>query len=196
MAARGQRVAIRTAGALAAAASAVLLSGCGAEVAQRADLHVGTLAADATGPRARAAIGRSADALDEGRGEAALDHALRAAGHAGLTPEVVLSMARANVALGRLGQAERLLRPLAEARPADAAVQSEFGRLLLAMNRPAEAARVLRLAFSLDPDDALARDGLSESLARLDATGYDPSHENAFTLGHEGGGLYVLRPPS
>ncbi|MBM2574852.1 tetratricopeptide repeat protein [Jannaschia sp. Os4] len=181
---------------IAAVAALTAAAGCGADVAQRADLHVGTLAAKPTGPRARAALDRSEELMMIGRAEAALEHATRAAGHAGLTPEVVRAMARANVGLGRLGQAERLLRPLAESAPGDAAVQSEFGRVLLALDRPAEASRVLRLAFALDPEDTLARDGLSESLARLGEPGYDAGHNEAFTLGHEGGGLYVLGPPS
>lgn len=178
------------------AIAALLLSACGGEVARRDDLHVGTLVDARMGPRARDAAEDGAVALEIGRPGAALAHYTAAAGHAGLTPDVALGLARANIGLGRLNQAEALLRPVAAARQDAAEVQSEYGRLLLRLDRPADASRVLRLAFALNPEDTLVQAALTESLARMDSMGYADDNENAFILGHEGGGLYTLSPPS
>lgn len=133
--------------------------------------------------------------MDAGEAELALAAYTRAAGARGLTPEVKSALAQANIALGRLGQAERLLRDVVEDRPRDARALNNLGVVLLETGRVPEANRVFRAAFALEPLPEI-RDNLRVSAAKLENRRYSPDAEQAFTLTRLANGTYRLSPPA
>ena len=143
--------------------------------------------------------GTSVDALtvghrlmDAGEYELALDEYYRAALENGLTVDVMTSIGSANLALGRLGQAEDILRKATEIDKTYPPAWNNLGVVLMEKDKYAEAANVFRRAFALDSgESAEIRDNLSLALAKLENPEYsEPDTE--FALVRRGGGDYVL----
>ncbi len=111
-------------------------------------------------PRAEAALDEGHAAMAAGDAEGAL-RAFRQAALAGAGPEALAAMGSANLALGRLGQAEPLLRRATERAPGFAAAWNNLGVLLLETGRAAEAAAAFRRAYALgDGASDAVRDNL------------------------------------
>ncbi|MCK0169291.1 tetratricopeptide repeat protein [Jannaschia sp. S6380] len=133
--------------------------------------------------------------LDAGEPELALASYLRAAGGTeGMTPTVMHAMARANIAMGRLHQAERLLRDVVEAEPRNARALNNLGVVLLELDRTGEAHRVFRTAFALQPSPEI-RDNLRVSGAKMENAIYPEPADDAFTLTRRTNGSYGLHAP-
>lgn len=178
-------------------AIAALLAACGGNVAER-----GLVAGD---PLAAPGSTGGADLVDPlivgdrllaaGEADLALGSYLRAAGGPdGMTPTVMQAMANANIALGRLHQAERLLRDVVEAEPRNARAMNNLGVVLLELGRTGEAERVFRTAFALQPSPEI-RDNLRVSRAKLEDAFYPQTRDDAFTLTRRDNGSYGLHPP-
>ena len=121
------------------------LTGCGAGAGLG---PLPFLATPAEPPRTEAALEEGHAAMALGDAEGAL-RAFRQAALAGAGPDALAAMGTANLALGRLGQAEPLLRRAAEARPGSEAAWNNLGALLMETGRPAEAAGAFRRAYAL-----------------------------------------------
>ncbi|UWQ17536.1 tetratricopeptide repeat protein [Jannaschia sp. M317] len=133
--------------------------------------------------------------LEAGEAELALSSYLRGAADAGLTPEIQLSLAAANIQLGRLHQAERLLRDVLDAEPQNARAMNNLGVVLLELGELGEAHRVFRAAFALQPTPEI-RENLRVSGAKLENLSYgDPIEDDAFTLTRRANGVYGLHAP-
>ena len=138
--------------------------------------------------------------MEAGEPELALEAYMRAAadagdmGQDGLDADLRLGMAAASARLGRLGQAERALRDLAEERPRDPRVLNDLGVVLLQRGRTAEAERVLKTAFALQPSPEI-RGNLRAAQAKLAPIRYEDAGEDAFTLTRRADGTYRLVPP-
>ena len=132
---------------------AIALAGCGTG-APPASLPFLAPGARASSPEAMLDAGHAAMAA--GDAEAAL-RAFRQAALSGAGPDALAAMGTANLALGRLGQAEPLLRHATEARPDSAAAWNNLGALLMETGRASEAARCFRRAYALG-------DGASEAV--------------------------------
>ena len=143
-----------------------VLAGCGGEGLNRAagGVYAPGLAA-----------GEGADPLEAGhrmmtagQHELALDAYLRAAARDGLTVDTLSAMGSANLRLGRLGQAEDLLRQAVEADPAFAPAWNNLGVLLMEQGRVGEASETFRRAYAADSGNSdTIRDNLRLALARL-----------------------------
>ncbi len=137
--------------------------------------------------------------LASGQPELALESYYRAAGGtSGLTPDITLSIARANIALGRLGQAEALLRNLVVSDPRNAAARNDLGVVLFELGEVGEAHRQFQAAFALDPLPEIRRN-LRLSGSRLrDTVGNDGTVDGgtmgSFRLTRRVGGVYALEP--
>ncbi|WP_371154790.1 tetratricopeptide repeat protein [Jannaschia sp. 2305UL9-9] len=133
--------------------------------------------------------------LAAGEAELALDSYIRAAAADGLTGDVQMAMASANIKLGRLHQAERLLRDVLELEPENAGAMNNLGVVLLEKGELGEAHRVFRAAFALQPTPEI-RENLRVTGAKLDSRTYDDEHDSeAFTLTARAGGVYTLNAP-
>lgn len=133
--------------------------------------------------------------LAAGEPELALDSYIRAAaGPRGLSSEVRVAMAQANIGLGRLGQAERLLRDVVAEEPRNAPALNNLGVVLLELGNTGEAHRMFRSAFALQPSPEI-RENLRVSGAKLAGAIYTDPQDNAFTLTRRDNGVYDLNSP-
>jgi len=133
--------------------------------------------------------------MDAGEYELALKAYYRAAAAEGFTTEVLSSLGSANLQLGRLGQAETLLRRAIDTEDSYAPAWNNLGVVLMEQGKLGEAERVFRTAFALDSgESAEIRNNLRLALAKLDVPGYDAENNENFALMRRGGGSYKLRP--
>lgn len=128
-----------------------------------------------------------------GEYELALRAYSRAAAQQGLNVDTLSALGSANLKLGRLHQAERLLRQAVEEDPDFAASWNNLGVLLMERGRYAEAAQVFRRAFATDNgrSDAI-RDNLRLAIARTEEQVYDGPNNNNLSLVRRGEGDYLL----
>ncbi|WP_114284882.1 tetratricopeptide repeat protein [Candidatus Halocynthiibacter alkanivorans] len=125
--------------------------------------------------------------------ELALKSYLRAAVTQGLNAEVLSSLGSANLQLGRLGQAETLLRRAVSTDETFPAAWNNLGVVLMEQRKYAEAERVFRTAFALDSgESAEIRENLRLALANLQKDGYAEPEQNSFALQRRGTGEYQL----
>ncbi len=115
-----------------------------------------------------------------GQYELALQAYTRAAGQQGLNVDTLSALGSANLRLGRLGQAERLLRRAVAEDGSFAPAWNNLGVVLMERGEVAEAAEIFRRAFATDNGNSdEIRDNLRAALARLENPGYAPVQENA-----------------
>jgi Flp pilus assembly protein TadD len=108
-----------------------------------------------------------------GQPELALDAYMRAAGRDGLTADTLSALGSANLRLGRLGQAEALLRRAVELDPDFPPAWNNLGVLLMEQRRYGEASETFRRAYAADSGNSdTIRDNLRLALARMDDPGY------------------------
>ncbi|MGR3632411.1 MAG: tetratricopeptide repeat protein [Limimaricola soesokkakensis] len=126
--------------------------------------------------------------------ELALNAYGRAAGQQGLDVDTLSAMGSANLRLGRLGQAERLLRRAVAEDPDFAPAWNNLGVVLMETDRAAEAAESFRRAFALvDGGDDMVRDNLRRALAKRDGALYaGPQETEEFQLVRRGSGQYAI----
>lgn len=126
--------------------------------------------------------------------ELALEAYARAALEHGMTAEILSGMGTANLGLGRLGQAEKLLRRAVEAAPEWPEAWNNLGVVLIERGKTAEAANVFRRAYALDNGERDAiRNNLRLALAKLENSDNNVPQEEDYKLVRRGGGEYLLR---
>ena len=131
------------------------LSGCGAAVAPTPT--------PAIAPAERMEEGHAL--LASGDAEGAM-RAFRGAAVTGAGADALAPMGTASLALGRLGQAERLLRRAVETDPADTAAWNNLGVVLLETGREGEAREAFRRALALGSE---ASDPVRDNLVLAEA---------------------------
>jgi len=151
-------------------------------------------------PDARPIRGESVDGLivghrlmAAGEYELALKAYTRSALEHGITVDVLSALGSANLKLGRLGQAEGLLRQAVDKDATFAPAWNNLGVILMETGKTAEAARVFRIAYGLDggKSDSL-KQNLTLALAKLEDMTYDAEDEATFDLMRRGYGDYLL----
>ena len=132
--------------------------------------------------------------MDAGQYELAIDAYTRAGLDHGLNVDVLAGLGSANLALGRLGQAEELLRRAVAKPGASPEVWNNLGVLLLEKGEIGEAQLVLRKAYALDngASDAI-RDNLRKALAKSENPVYDAPLEQNYKLVRRGSSDYLIR---
>nr|WP_171173554.1 tetratricopeptide repeat protein [Ruegeria sp. HKCCD8929] len=129
-----------------------------------------------------------------GEYEVALDAFTRAALDQGMTAEIMTGIGTANLGLGRLGQAEEMLRRAVEADPEWPEAWNNLGVLLVEQNEISEAAQVFRRAYALDNGESDAiRDNLRFALAKMENPANNTVQEEDYKLVQRGQGEYVIR---
>ncbi len=129
-----------------------------------------------------------------GEYELALREFYRAAVVHGLNAEVLSSIGSANLRLGRLGQAERMLRRAVEEDETFAAAWNNLGVTLMERGDAGEAARVFRIAFSLDRgESAEIKENLERALSQLKNPAYTTENTYEYELVRPDVGTYRLQ---
>jgi len=130
--------------------------------------------------------------MNAGEYELALKAYARAGAEHGMTVDVLSASGSANLKLGRLGQAERLLRQAIEVDDSFAPAWNNLGVVLMETGEYGEASRVFQTAFALDSGESVEiRDNLQAALAKMQRPAYSESNDN-FALVRRGPGEFEL----
>lgn len=129
-----------------------------------------------------------------GEYELALRAYTRAAGQQGLNVDTLSALGSANLKLGRLNQAEQLLRRAVDEDPTFAAAWNNLGVILMERGKISEAAQVFRRAFATDNGNSdEIRDNLRLALANLeDPVNTMDQEDEPFQLVRRGTGDFIL----
>ena len=113
----------------------------------------------------------------------------------GLDADILSGMGSANLGLGRLGQAETLLRRAVAEDEALPEMWNNLGVVLMERGKTVEAEQIFRRAYALDNGESDAiRDNLRLALAKSDNSATVPLDDAEYKLVRRGGGDYLIRP--
>ena len=131
--------------------------------------------------------------MEAGEFELALTAFTRAAVSDGLTVDILSALGSANLGLGRLGQAETLLRRAIETDEAIPQTWNNLGVVLMEKGETAEAEQIFRRAYALDNGESDSiRDNLRLALAKTQQIDYDPVQQD-YKMVRRGSSDYLLR---
>ena len=131
-----------------------------------------------------------------GEYELALRAFTRAAGQQGLTVDILSALGSANIGLGRLGQAEKLLRRATDKDDAVPEAWNNLGVVLMERGEYAEAAQIFQRAYALDDGQSDSiRDNLRLALVKSANSGYDNAvnEEQNYKLVRRGSSDFLIR---
>jgi len=132
--------------------------------------------------------------MDAGEHELAIKSYSRAALEQGMTGEVLSGIGSAYLALGRVGQAEDLLRDAIEADETSAESWNNLGVALMEQGKVAEAAQVFRRAYAIDNGESDSiRDNLRLALAKIENPVYDAEEEQDYKVVRRGSSDFLIR---
>lgn len=128
-----------------------------------------------------------------GEYDLALQAYYRGAAEHGATVDVLSAIGSADLKLGRLGQAEKILRKALTVDERFVPAWNNLGVVLMEKGEVAEASRVFRTAFALDSGQSdEIRDNLRLALAKLGNPSYATPPEEHYSLVRRGYGEYLL----
>lgn len=134
--------------------------------------------------------------MEAGEYELALRAYYRAGVDDGLSVDVITAIGAANLALGRLGQAEEQFRAALQRQQDFVPALNNLGAVLIERGEYGEARRILEQAFALDSGSSeTIRDNLRLAIARMENQVYDETEQNRPGLIRRGGGRYTLESP-
>jgi len=132
--------------------------------------------------------------MEAGEFELALQSFYRAAAQTGATADLLAAAGTANLGLGRLGQAEDLLRQSLDLEPDHAETWNNLGVALMEQGKLPEAELILKKAFALDNGESDAiRDNLRLALAKAENPAYDVGNTQEYKLVRRGSSDYLIR---
>ena len=132
--------------------------------------------------------------MDAGEYDLAMDAFTRAGLEQGRTPDVLAAVGTANLVMGRLGQAERLLREALKADDTHPETWNNLGIVLMEQGEYSEAEQILRRAYALDNGESDAiRDNLRIALANSNQPVYGDENQQEYKLVRRGSSDYVIR---
>ncbi len=132
--------------------------------------------------------------MEAGEYELALKAYLRAAAEDGVNSDTLAAIGSANLKLGRLGQAEQILRQAVRMDEKNVPALNNLGVVLMERGKTGEARMVFQNAFALDSGQSDSiRENLRLAIARTESAVYgDEKEEPKFSLVRRGQGEYVL----
>ena len=129
-----------------------------------------------------------------GEYDLALEAFSRAALTHGMNADVLAGLGTANLGLGRLGQAEDLLRKALKLEGESPEIWNNLGVVLIEQGKNAEAEQFFRRAYALDNGESDSiRDNLRLALAKLENPDYDEAQEQDYKVVRRGSGEFVIR---
>ena len=169
-----------------------MLSGCSAQLAPGRDSPF------APGVRQK---GQAVDGMvvghrlmQAGEYELALDAFTRAAADEGMTAEVISALGTANLGLGRLGQAERLLRRAVTVDQTSPEAWNNLGVVLMEQGKYPEASQMFQRAYAFDNGESDSiRDNLRLALAKSENPATPEAQKEEYKLVQRGSGDVLLR---
>ncbi|MFD2739196.1 tetratricopeptide repeat protein [Sulfitobacter aestuarii] len=130
-----------------------------------------------------------------GQHELAIKAFNRAALAQGMNGEILSGLGSANLGLGRLGQAELLLRRAVRDETVEPEVWNNLGVVLMECGKTAEAQQIFRKAYALDDGESDAiRDNLRLALAKNEKSAITEDNDDEYRLVRRGAGDYLIRP--
>ena len=175
-------------------ASVIFLAGC----ASQPGLNTSD---DAFGPTGSISNIDAKDGLEighrlmaAGQYEQAYTAYLRAAADQGTSVDVLTALGSANLFLGRLGQAEKVLRQAINVDQTFVPAWNNLGVVLMERGKTAEAGRVLKTAFALDSGNSdEIRKNLQRALENQEDQPYSAENKKqAYDLVRRGNGRFLL----
>ena len=131
--------------------------------------------------------------MEAGEYELAYNSYIRAAAEQGMGGDVLIALGNASLQLGKLSEAESLLRRAIEADETNAAAWNNLGVVLMNKGDFAEARQIFRRAFTLSGgSDTTIRENLRLAIANLENPAYDVVNENDYKLVQRGKGDFLL----
>jgi Flp pilus assembly protein TadD len=131
--------------------------------------------------------------MEAGEFELALKAFTRAAAQDGLTVDILSALGSANLGLGRLGQAETLLRRAIATDEAIPQTWNNLGVVLMEKGETAEAEQIFRRAYALDNGESDSiRDNLRLALAKTENPDYDVVEQD-YKMVRRGSSDFLLR---
>jgi len=128
-----------------------------------------------------------------GEYELALKSYLRSAADHGLSIDVLSALGSANLHLGRLGQAEKLLRQATDVDETFVPAWNNLGVVLMETGQTPEATRVFKVAFALDSGNSPEiHENLRLALAKNENPLYVEEDNYNFALVRRGAGDFLL----
>lgn len=128
-----------------------------------------------------------------GEYELALDAYYRAGAERGITTDVLSAIGSANLKLGRLYQAEEVLRRAVDSDKAFAPAFNNLGVVLMELNEPGEAKIFFKTAFAIDGGiSPEIRENLNRAIALTENPAYDDDNNKSYGLVRRGQGRYLL----
>ena len=111
----------------------------------------------------------------------------------GIDAEILSGLGSANLGLGRLGQAEKLLRRATTEYDPYPEDLNNLAVVLIEQGQTGEAVQILRRAFALDDGEStLIRDNLRLALAKSENSASVASNENQFKLVRRGSSDFLI----
>lgn len=108
--------------------------------------------------------------------------------------EILSGLGTANLGLGRLGQAETLLRRATERDATQPEIWNNLGVVLMERGKNADATQIFRKAFALDNGESVSiRDNLRLALEKSENSGIVTVNNEEFKLVRRGSGDYKIR---
>ncbi|WP_299655146.1 tetratricopeptide repeat protein [uncultured Tateyamaria sp.] len=115
----------------------------------------------------------------------------------GLDAEILSGLGTANLGLGRLNQAEKLLRRATTEYDPEPSDLNNLGVVLMERGQTAEAVQVFRKAFALDDGEStLIRDNLRLALAKSENSVSVEPNESQYKLVRRGSSDFLIRTAS
>ena len=134
--------------------------------------------------------------MEAGEHELALKSYLRGASETGINADVLSAIGSANLALGRLGQADKMLKRALELDPNFVPALNNMGVVKMEQGQTGEARVLFQRAFALDSGETDSiRENLMLAIAQSEANVYDPQQEEkkgGFRLVRQEKGKFVL----
>ena len=111
-----------------------------------------------------------------------------------MNAEILSGLGTANLGLGRLGQAEDLLRRAVKDEQKQPEIWNNLGVVLMERGKNAEAMQIFRKAFALsDGQSDAIRDNLRIALAKIENSDINVEEEDSYKLVRRGSSDYLIR---
>lgn len=115
----------------------------------------------------------------------------------GVNAEILSGLGTANLGLGRLGEAEKLLRRASNREDAYPEIWNNLGVVLMERDKTVEAVAIFRKAFALSNGESTQiRDNLRLALAKSENPAYTDPQNNNYKLVRRGNSDYLISAAS